>query len=121
MTLTHITQIFGQEPFPFQLIPERINRFLMRADPIVLYYTLDPSLPPPERPTAYDVEVKVDDTSLKGRMNHVVMSMSPDSSKDLSKLDDEVRIDFLSQFWKPAHECSACRLPYTSNLCKTRS
>lgn len=90
--LTYVApQIFGQEPFPFQVIPERVNRYLMRADPIVLHYTLDPTQSPPERPAAYDVEVRVDDQSLKGRISHVVMSMSPESSKELNKLDDEVR------------------------------
>jgi len=87
-----LRNIFGQEPFPFQLIPERVNRFLMRADPIVLHYTLDPAQPPPDRPIAYDVEVKVDDTSLKSRMSHVVMSMAPETAKELSKLDDEISL-----------------------------
>ncbi len=89
-TLRRIQQIFGTEPFPFRLIPERVNRYLARSDPIVLHYTLDPSQPPPEKPVAYDVDIRVEDTSLKSRMSHVVMNMAPESAKELSKLDDEV-------------------------------
>ncbi|KAI0826100.1 SWI/SNF complex 60 kDa subunit [Irpex lacteus] len=84
--------IFGTEPFPFRLIPERVNRYLARSDPIVLHYTLDPSQPPPEKPVAYDVDIRVEDTSLKSRMSHVVMNMAPESAKELSKLDDEISL-----------------------------
>jgi SWI/SNF-related matrix-associated actin-dependent regulator of chromatin subfamily D len=64
-------------------------------DPIVLHYTIDPTQPPPEKPVAYDVEIRVEDTSLKSRMSHVVMNMAPESAKELSKLDDEVRSPFI--------------------------
>lgn len=86
-----MTQIFGSEAIQFQLIPERVNRFLARPDPIVLHYTLDPNLPPPEKPVAYDVEVRVEDASLKSKMTHVILNMAPETAKELSKLDEEVR------------------------------
>ncbi|KAI0632673.1 SWI/SNF complex 60 kDa subunit [Trametes polyzona] len=88
--------IFNNETVLFQHLPELVNRFLMPSDPIVLHYTLNPSVPPPEKPSAWDVEVKVDDANLKGRMQHVVVSMAQDSARDLTKLDEEIALHIQS-------------------------
>lgn len=61
----------------------------MPPDPIILYYTLSPGVPPPERPSAWDIEVKMEDTVAKNRMAMIVQS-SKESTQDLTKLDDEV-------------------------------
>ncbi|KAI0342317.1 hypothetical protein BDW22DRAFT_1395179 [Trametopsis cervina] len=87
-----LRKIFQVEHFSFQGIPDRVNHFLTRADPIVLHYTLDPSQPPPEKAAAFDVEVRVEDTSLKSRMSHVVMNMAPEAAKEITKLDDEISL-----------------------------
>lgn len=58
-------------------------------DPILLHYTINPSIPPPERPAAWDVELKTDDTTMKGRMQ-VMVQANKDSAQDLAKLDEEV-------------------------------
>ena len=76
----------------FTQLPERVNRFLLPAEPIVLHYTINPSIPPPDRPVAYDVEVQMDDINLKTRMQHVVVTMAPETIKELAKIDEEVRI-----------------------------
>lgn len=70
-------------------MPELVNRHLMPADPIILYYTFNPGVPSPERPSAWDIEVKMEDTVVKSRMAVIVQS-SKESTQDLSKLDDEV-------------------------------
>ena len=70
----------------------------MKADPIVLHYNLDPTVPPPEKPVAYDIEVKVDDVAMKSRMSHAAVNMTSESTKELAKIDDEVcqsRVDAL--------------------------
>jgi SWI/SNF-related matrix-associated actin-dependent regulator of chromatin subfamily D len=69
-----------------------VNRFLLAPDPIVLNYQINPALPPPEHPSAWDVEVKIEDTSLKGRMSAMV-NMSKESAQDLVKLDEEVSLE----------------------------
>lgn len=61
----------------------------MPPDPVILYYTFNPAVPPPERPSAWDIEVKMEDTAVKNRMAVIVQS-SKESTQDLSKLDDEV-------------------------------
>ncbi|KAI0742381.1 hypothetical protein C8Q80DRAFT_1187942, partial [Daedaleopsis nitida] len=76
----------------FQHLPDIVNCFLLPPEPTILHYTLNPTLPPPEKPVAWDVEVKVDDSNLKGRMQHVVMSMAADSAKELTKLDEEIAL-----------------------------
>lgn len=78
----------------FQQLPEIVNRYLAPPEPIILHYTLNPAVAPPEKPAAWDVEVKVDDSNLKGRMQHVVMSMAQDSAKELTKLDEEASTPF---------------------------
>lgn len=83
-------QIFGQESIVFQQLPDVINRYLLAPEPIVLHYLLNPGLPPPERPVAYDVEVKMEDTALKGKMM-VTINASKESAASLAKLDEEVR------------------------------
>ena len=88
--LTSLAKIFGQDAIQFQQIPERVSRFLMKADPIILHYTLNPSVLPPEKPIAYDVEIKVEDATMKSRMTHVAVNMLPETVKELTRLDDEV-------------------------------
>ncbi|KAI0717672.1 SWI/SNF complex 60 kDa subunit [Cerioporus squamosus] len=84
--------IFNADTVYFQHLPELVNRFLLPPDPVILHYTLNPAVPPPEKPAAWDVEVKADDSNLKGRMQHVVMSMASDSAKELTKLDEEIAL-----------------------------
>lgn len=61
----------------------------MPPDPIILYYTFNPGVPPPDRPSAWDVEVKMEDAAVKSRMAVIVQS-TKESTQDLGKLDDEV-------------------------------
>jgi hypothetical protein len=58
----------------------------------VLHYTIKPNEPSPPSPQAWDVEIKVEDVSLKAKMNQVVLSMSSESAKELAKLDEQVRL-----------------------------
>lgn len=74
----------------FHQLPELVNRYLMPPDPVVIHYSINPAQVPPERPSAWDIEVKMEDTSLKNRIMVTVQS-SKDSMADLTKLDDEVR------------------------------
>lgn len=67
-----------------------MNRHLTNPEPVVLHYTLNPSVPPPEKPSAWDVEIKMEDSTLKNRMTTVVQA-SKDSMATLMKLDEEVR------------------------------
>lgn len=83
--------MFHVEQIAFQQIPELVNHFLQPPDPIVLHYTIKPNEPPPTSPQAWDVEVKMEDISLKGRMNQVIVSMNNDSAKELARHDEEVR------------------------------
>ncbi|KAL6299811.1 SWI/SNF complex 60 kDa subunit [Sparassis latifolia] len=88
----YLRPLFGVDQLPFQNLPELVNRFLLPPDPIILHYTLNPAVPPPEKPGAWDVEVRVDDSTLKGRMNHVIVQMASESARDLAKLDDEIAL-----------------------------
>jgi hypothetical protein len=74
---------------PFQKLPEIVNRFLTAPDPILLHYTINPTLVPPDRPSAWDVEIKTEDVPLKSRIT-VMLQSSKESAQDLSKLDEEV-------------------------------
>lgn len=84
-------QIFGTETIVFQKLPDIVNRYLVAPDPIILHYTVNPGLPPPERPSAWDVEIKMEDTSMKNRMA-VTVSASKESMQTLLKIDEEVRV-----------------------------
>lgn len=87
--LSRLHQIFGVDQIPFQRIPELVNQFLMPPDPIILHYTIDPSVVPPERPMAWDVEVKTEDGALKSRMT-AMLQTSKETIQDAAKLDEEV-------------------------------
>ncbi len=56
---------------------------------MILFYTIDPSVPPPDRPTAWDIEVKAEDVFLKNRMG-VMLQTNRESAQNLVKLDEEV-------------------------------
>jgi len=73
----------------FHQLPELVNRYLAPPDPVVIHYYINPAQVPPERPSAWDIEVKMEDMTLKNRIMVTVQS-SKDSMSDLSKLDDEV-------------------------------
>ena len=86
-------QIFGQDAIVFQKLPELVNRFLTAPDPVILHYVINPATPPPERPQAYDVELKMEDTALKHKMT-VTISTSKESGHALLKLDEEAKSPF---------------------------
>jgi len=87
----YLRPVFGAESILFQQLPEIVHRYLAPPDPIVLHYTINPAVAPPERPSAWDVEVKMEDTSLKGRMTAMV-HISKDSAQELAKLDEEIAL-----------------------------
>jgi len=57
----------------------------------MLHYMINPATAPPERPTAWDVEVKLEDLSLKHRMKSVTLDANQATLKTLGDIDDEVR------------------------------
>ncbi|KAF4611499.1 hypothetical protein D9613_003669 [Agrocybe pediades] len=83
--------IFGPEPFPFHRLPEYVNRFLTTPDPIILHYNINPLVPPPERPSAWDVEIKMEDVAMKNRMA-VTVNTSKESAQTLLKIDEEIAL-----------------------------
>lgn len=94
-------QLFRLDQLSFQQIPELVNHFLQPPDPIVLHYTIKPNEPPPASPQAWDVEVKTEDTSLKSRMNQVILNMNTESARELAKYDEEVCRD-LNEGYSPS-------------------
>ena len=86
-----IAQLLGIESLHFTQLPEIVNRFLMAPDPIMLHYMINPATVPPERHTAWDVEVKLEDLSLKHRMKNVTLDANQATLKTLGDIDDEVR------------------------------
>uniref|UniRef100_A0A8H7XP97 DM2 domain-containing protein n=1 Tax=Psilocybe cubensis TaxID=181762 RepID=A0A8H7XP97_PSICU len=83
--------IFGGETMPFHKIPDVVNRYLTAADPIILHYTVNPTIQPPERTSAWDVEIKMEDTALKNKMA-VTVSTSKESAQALLKIDEEIAL-----------------------------
>lgn len=72
-----------------------MNRYLAAPDPIILHYLINPGVPPPERPSAWDVEVKMEDSALKHRMA-VTVATSKESAQTLVKIDEEVSVNVYS-------------------------
>ncbi|KAF8153953.1 SWI/SNF complex protein [Crassisporium funariophilum] len=83
--------IFGMDTILFQKLPEIVNRYLVAPDPVILHYTLNPAVIPSERPSAWDVEIKMEDASLKNRMA-VTVNASKESAQALLKLDEEIAL-----------------------------
>ena len=75
---------------PFNFLPELANRHLAPPNIVVIFYTVNPSAPPPERPSAWDIELKLEDVALKSKMQGATLQASRDDLRELSKLDDEV-------------------------------
>lgn len=87
----HLQVFNGADSILFQQLPELVNRYLTPPEPVILHYTVNPAIAPSERPSAWDVEVKMEDTSLKGRMAAMI-HISKESAQELAKLDEEVRV-----------------------------
>lgn len=85
-----LSQIFNGENILFQKLPELVNRCLAAPDPIILHYMINPTIPAPERPMAWDVELKTEDAALKGRMS-VMVQANKESMQNLARIDEEVR------------------------------
>ncbi|KAJ8516988.1 hypothetical protein ONZ45_g5755 [Pleurotus djamor] len=83
--------IFGADALPFQKLPELVNRYLTAPDPVIVHYILNPTIPPPERPSAWDVEVKMEDHLMKGKMT-VLLQANKESAANLAKLDEEIAL-----------------------------
>lgn len=80
------------ETVTFQQLPELLNHYLQPSDPIILHYQIKPNEPPPPTPKAWDVEVKTEDTSLKSRMNQVILNMSSETAREIAKYDEEASL-----------------------------
>lgn len=74
----------------FNFLPDLVNRHLAPPNPVVIYYTVNPSAAPPERPAAWDIELKLEDVALKSKMQGATLQASRDDLRDVTKLDDEV-------------------------------
>ncbi|KAF9265064.1 SWI/SNF complex 60 kDa subunit [Marasmius fiardii PR-910] len=81
----------GHETLPFAKLPEVLTRYLMPPEPILLHYQIDPSMPPPERPSAWDVEIKMEDTSAKTRMG-MLIHPSKEATLQIAKMDEEIAL-----------------------------
>jgi SWI/SNF-related matrix-associated actin-dependent regulator of chromatin subfamily D len=68
----------------FNHLPELANRYLAPPNPVVIYYTVNPSVPPPERPAAWDIELKLEDIALKSKMQSVTLNASRDTLRELT-------------------------------------
>ncbi|KAK0197359.1 BAR-domain-containing protein [Armillaria mellea] len=86
-----LAPIFRAESIAFQKLPDVVNQYLSTPDPVILFYTIDPSVPPPDRPTAWDIEVKAEDVFLKNRMS-VMLQTNRESAQNLVKLDEEIAL-----------------------------
>ncbi|KAA1466812.1 SWI/SNF complex subunit [Dentipellis sp. KUC8613] len=82
--------IFGQESVLFNHLPELANRYLMPADPIIIHYSLNPAVQPPERPSAWDADVKMEDINLKAKMTNVAVGTMREAGREMARLDDEI-------------------------------
>ncbi|KAI6040612.1 hypothetical protein EDC04DRAFT_2867563 [Pisolithus marmoratus] len=87
----HLRPILGSDTVLFQQFTELVNRYLIQPDPVILHYTINPMVPPPEHPQVCNIEVKMEHTGLKNRMA-VTAQAAKDSTQDLSKLDDEIAL-----------------------------
>ena len=71
-----------------------MNRYLAAPDPVILHYLINPSVPPLEQPSAWDIEVRMEDSALKHRMA-VTVATSKESAQTLVKIDEEVSVNSL--------------------------
>jgi SWI/SNF-related matrix-associated actin-dependent regulator of chromatin subfamily D len=102
-----MSQIFGVSQIQCSELPDIINRFLSRPDPIVLDYTIRVDKQFSQSSKAYDVDVELDSV-LRQKMMNVVAATQP--QKDIMGLDDKIvqcvqsinnskiKRDFLTQF-----------------------
>jgi SWI/SNF-related matrix-associated actin-dependent regulator of chromatin subfamily D len=60
--------IFGAEVIPFSFSPETVNRYLLAPlNPVLTHYTVNPSMPPPERPAVQDTKLKLEGAVLTSK------------------------------------------------------
>lgn len=86
----------------FHALPELVNRFLAPPDPILIRFSFDPTQAPPEKPTAWDIDIKVEDVGLRAKMTNVVqVQQSKESVAQIQKLDDEISL--LAQSLQNSH------------------
>ncbi|KAG1736394.1 uncharacterized protein EDB91DRAFT_1142248, partial [Suillus paluster] len=87
----YLRPICGGEGIMFHQQPEPVNRYLMPPGPVIIHYSINPARIPPEHHSAWDIEIKMEDTNLKNPIM-VMMQSSKDSMSDLTKLDDEITL-----------------------------
>ncbi|KAF9463399.1 SWI/SNF complex protein [Collybia nuda] len=83
--------IFHAESVLFDVLPDIVNRYLTAPDPIIIHYTVNPAVQPPERPSAWDLDIKMEDTLLKTKMSTLVVA-TKESSQTLVKMDEEIAL-----------------------------
>lgn len=90
---SHHKQIFQVDAIPFHILPDVVNRFLGPPEAITIHYTINPQQPPPERPQALDIEVKMEDLALKAKMTNVTVGVQKEGVREIMQIDEKASFD----------------------------
>lgn len=82
--------VMGFQEVAFANLPEVINQFLLPADPITLYHTISVEQPSVSNMQAFDIDIDLDDVSLKQKISQTLLMYSNEAQTSISALDDEV-------------------------------
>ncbi|KAG8876114.1 SWI/SNF complex component snf12 [Tulasnella sp. 332] len=95
-----LAAIFNLVEINFSALPELVNRYLSPPDPIALQHVIhvEQSATSPNM-QAFDVDVDMDDTTLKQKMNQTLLSYGAEAQATLTALDEEA-----SSSWPTAFE-----------------
>ncbi|KAL4399216.1 SWI/SNF and RSC complex subunit Ssr3 [Malassezia pachydermatis] len=84
--------LFRTPTINFHHIPEVLHRFLHPPQPIVLEYYIRTDKAEHRHPTAYDIELDMDDWALRTRQHNVLSRFDANSSlsNEIAALDDQI-------------------------------
>ncbi|KAG9027673.1 SWI/SNF complex component snf12 [Tulasnella sp. JGI-2019a] len=85
-----LASIFNLVEINFSALPELVNRYLSPPDPILLQHVIQVEQNASPNMQAFDVDVDMDDTTLKQKMNQALLSYGAEAQATLTALDEEV-------------------------------
>ncbi|PWN45344.1 hypothetical protein IE81DRAFT_308961 [Ceraceosorus guamensis] len=109
--------IFNVDHILFHHMPEVVNRHLHPAQPVVIEYWIRTDVAQHKHPTAYDIEMELDDWSTRKARESVLDAFDPkgEAAQEIAELDDRIAQatstlstralsrDFLSTFSQNPH------------------
>lgn len=85
-----LRQVFGTDTVMFQSVAEIVDRYLLPAEPVVLFHTVRVDAQDVAKAQAFDVPIDIDDQTMTLHRRNVLSRLEPQANAHILELDEQV-------------------------------